>query len=92
MLTGSGDVLLSLQRVLLAVGGKDSVFLQKMQQRMSQLELNSGSWPHLALSPPENDQSDQSQSERSSSGSPARYSPHISNEFIQGEVCEVFDD
>ncbi|GKU01006.1 sucrose utilization protein suc1 [Fusarium langsethiae] len=31
-------------------GGKDSGFLHKIQNRMSQLELTTGSWPYLALS------------------------------------------
>ncbi|CAG7565027.1 unnamed protein product [Fusarium equiseti] len=50
MLVGAGDILYSLQHVLHSVGGKDSGFLRKVQARMSQLELTTGSWPYLALS------------------------------------------
>lgn len=64
MLVGSGDVLYSLQCVLLAVGGQESTFLRKMQQRMSQMELTNVSWPYLALasSSSEDDQSHMSPS------------------------------
>ncbi|KAM5350551.1 hypothetical protein ACJ41O_007056 [Fusarium nematophilum] len=52
MLVGSGDILNSLQRVLLDVGGQNSVFLRNIQLRMSQLEMNTGSWPYLTLEAP----------------------------------------
>jgi hypothetical protein len=50
MLVGAGDILNSLQHVLHSVGGPESGFLRKIQTRMSQLELNTGSWPYLAVS------------------------------------------
>ena len=50
MLVGAGDILYSLQHVLHSVGGNDSGFLRKIQARMSQLELTTGSWPYLAIS------------------------------------------
>lgn len=50
MLVGVGDILYSLQHVLHSVGGKDSGFLRKIQTRMLQLDLTTGSWPYLAMS------------------------------------------
>lgn len=50
MLVGAGEILYSLQHVLHSVGGRDSGFLHKIQNRMSQLELTTGSWPYLAIS------------------------------------------
>ncbi|KAM0223796.1 hypothetical protein ACHAQD_002870 [Fusarium lateritium] len=49
MLVGAGDILNSLQHVLHSVGGPESGFLRKIQTRMSQLELDTGSWPYLAI-------------------------------------------
>ncbi|KAF5677524.1 hypothetical protein FHETE_1575 [Fusarium heterosporum] len=49
MLIGAGDILNSLQHVLHSVGGPESGFLHKIQARMSQLELDTGSWPYLAI-------------------------------------------
>ncbi|KAF4452709.1 hypothetical protein F53441_4516 [Fusarium austroafricanum] len=49
MLVGAGEILHSLQHVLHSVGGQESGFLQKIQTRMSQLELTTGSWPYLAI-------------------------------------------
>lgn len=50
MLIGTGDVLQSLQSVLLQVGGRKSTFVHKMQLRMTQMELTTGSWPYSMLS------------------------------------------
>lgn len=50
MLVGSGDVLATLSRVLLAVGGKESRFLHRMHERMSQLEVNDRQWPYAVIS------------------------------------------
>lgn len=50
MLVGTGDVLQSLQTVLFQVGGRRSAFVHKMQMRMNQLELTTGSWPYAMLS------------------------------------------
>jgi hypothetical protein len=50
MLLGFGDILSSFHRVLLAVGGQESVFFRNMHLRMAQLELDTGSWPYLTPS------------------------------------------
>ncbi|RSL62132.1 hypothetical protein CEP53_004866 [Fusarium sp. AF-6] len=50
MLVGSGDVLVTLSRVLLAVGGRESRFLHRMHERMSQLEVGNSQWPYAAIS------------------------------------------
>lgn len=57
MLVMSGDILYSFRRVLAAVGGRDSVFLQKLHLRMSQLELDTGAWPYHALMAAEEERS-----------------------------------
>lgn len=51
MLVGTGDILLSLQSVLCQVGGRESTLVDKMQLRMTQLELTTGSWPYSTLIP-----------------------------------------
>lgn len=58
MLLGSGDVLATLSRVLLAVGGKQSRFLHKMHERMSQLEVHSGQWPYAVVSESNDEEDD----------------------------------
>lgn len=50
MLVGSGDVLATLSRVLLAVGGRESRFLHRMHERMSQLEVGNSQWPYAVIS------------------------------------------
>ena len=79
MLVGSGDILYSLQCVLLAVGGKRSTFIGKMQDRMTQLELNSGSWPYLAIPSPSDDSSKSSPSSKAGSSPEEQvfYGPRI---------------
>jgi hypothetical protein len=58
MLVGSGDVLATLSRVLLAVGGKESRFLHRMHERMSQLEVNDRQWPYAVISESKDENND----------------------------------
>ncbi|RSL97252.1 hypothetical protein CEP52_011024 [Fusarium oligoseptatum] len=58
MLVGSGDVLATLSRVLLAVGGRESRFLHRMHERMSQLEVGNSQWPYAAISESKDEEDD----------------------------------